>query len=78
MIRDKVISTITEYFGFGPDEVKKDSTFESLNFDEIDIIELGFELEDKFDIIIAEAEIETIKTVADVIKLVEGKVNGIA
>ena len=78
MIRDKVISTITEYFGFGPDEVKEDSNMESLQFDSLDMMELAFSIEDEFDIEIQDEEIEAIKTVADVIKLVEGKVNAIA
>lgn len=54
-------------------EFTKDITFEQLQFDSLDIVNLVCEVEDEWDIEISNSEWFECQKVGDIIKLVEGK-----
>jgi len=51
-----------------------ETTFEEIDADSLDIVELVMALEEEFDLEISDQEIENIKSVGDVIKYIESKV----
>ena len=54
------------------DDIKLESTFESLEIDSLDVFELVTEIEEEFDIEIEDAE--NLKSVQDLVAYIEGKV----
>ena len=54
------------------DDIKVESTFESLEIDSLDVFELVTEIEEEFDIEIEDAE--NLKSVQDLVAYIEGKV----
>ncbi len=57
------------------DSIKPETTLEDgLEMDSLDVIQAFMLIEDEFDIIVADEEIEPCKTVADIIDLVTKKV----
>jgi len=55
-------------------ELNMDTTFEDIDADSLDIVELVMALEEEFDLEISDQEIENIKTVGDVVRYIESKV----
>lgn len=70
-IEDRVITIVGEQMGLADDEVDLQSTLEDLGSDELDLAELVSSLEEEFEIQIAEDEIEKVKTVGDLVRLVQ-------
>ena len=69
MIFKKVVDMLADYSDIAPDEIKKDSTFEELELDSLDVVELVMAVEDEFSVSI---EInEDFKTVGDVVEYIE-------
>ncbi|MBQ7974297.1 MAG: acyl carrier protein [Clostridia bacterium] len=69
MIFEKVVDMITDYSDIAPDEIKKDSTFEDLELDSLDVVELVMAVEDEFGVTV---EInDGLKTVGDVVEYIE-------
>ncbi|WP_195930669.1 phosphopantetheine-binding protein, partial [Clostridium sp. 1001270J_160509_D11] len=54
------------------EDIKLESTFESLEIDSLDVFELVTEIEEEFDIEIEDAE--NLKSVQDLVAYIEGKV----
>ena len=54
------------------EDIKLESTFESLEIDSLDVFELVTELEEEFDIEIEDAE--NLKSVQDLVTYIEGKI----
>ena len=54
-------------------QVVPDATFESLDADSLDLVELVMALEEEFDISVDEAELENVTHVKDAVALVESK-----
>ena len=74
-MQQRVIDTLTTYFGFDPGAVKPGMNLEDdLCFDSLDKIEALIALEAEFDISLDDDEAYATKTVADVIALVEAAV----
>jgi acyl carrier protein len=70
---DKVEQTITESlaeFGPEPDDIKRDATFEQLDVDSLDLVELGQVIEDRFGVKLEGDDVKDLKTVGDAIDLV--------
>ena len=66
-----VIETIHR---FGPDEtVTRDSTFEALDVDSLDLVELAQVIEDEFGVKLEASDVAELKTVGDVIDLVAAR-----
>ena len=70
MVFEKVTAVIAENKGIDTSEIKLESTFEELGLDSLDTVELVMAFEDEFGITI-EVE-EGLKTISDLVQLVEG------
>ena len=55
------------------DQVVPDATFESLDADSLDLVELVMALEEEFDVTVDESELEGIETVGQAFELVTSK-----
>lgn len=69
MIFEKVAKVIAEYKEMDVNEIKLESTFEELNLDSLDTVELVMKLEDELGVTIEMDE--NLKTVSDVVKAIE-------
>ena len=63
---------MVESLSLEKDDIKLESTFESLEIDSLDVFELVTEIEEEFDIEIEDAE--NLKSVQDLVAYIEGKV----
>ena len=68
-VEEKVIETIAS---FGPDRalVTREATFEALDVDSLDIVELAQVIEDEFGVALKGDDVKDIKTVGEAIDLV--------
>lgn len=71
---NKVKGIIADQLEVGIDKLTLDTTFEDIDADSLDIVELVMALEEEFDLEISDQEIENIKTVGDVVRYIESKV----
>ncbi len=67
----KVKSMIVEQLGVEEGEVALKTTFEDLDADSLDIVELIMSLEEEFELEISDEEVEKIKTVGDVVSYID-------
>lgn len=56
-------------------EITEDSTFENLGADSLDTIELIMKIEDEFGIRLPDEETDSVKTVKDLVDIIEKKLN---
>ena len=73
---DAVEKTILEalpQFGVDEDDISRDSTFEDLDIDSLDLTELAQIIEDEYGVTIKGEDARQIKTVGDVIDMVVSK-----
>ena len=66
---DTIRKILSENLDIAPESITEESTFESLNIDSLDMVELICDLEDKLDIDFGEPE--GLENVGDVIKHIE-------
>jgi acyl carrier protein len=71
-VEERIVDAIAT---FGPDksEVTRDATFESLDIDSLDLVELGQIVEDEFGVRLEPADMKDLRTVGDAIDLVAGR-----
>ena len=70
-VEQAVADVLVELLGVGDDEILPSATLsEDLGADSIDMVEIAFELEERFDTEIRDDELETAKTVEDLYSLV--------
>lgn len=69
---EKIQEMMVESLSLEKDDIKLESTFESLEIDSLDVFELVTEIEEEFDIEIEDAE--NLKSVQDLVVYIEGKV----
>lgn len=67
---EKVKAIVVDQLGVDEEEITPTTTFQSLNADSLDIVELVMALEEEFNLDIADEEVENIQTIADVVKYV--------
>lgn len=60
---DKVVEAIVDVFDIDEEKIDEDMTFESLNADSFDMIDLLTTIDDKFDITVDDDTAKEIKTV---------------
>ncbi len=72
-VEDKVKKIIADQLEVDGSKLSKETTFEDIDADSLDIVELVMALEEEFDLEISDQEIENINTVGDVIKYIESK-----
>jgi acyl carrier protein len=68
-VEAKVIETIVS-FGPPEDQVTRDATFEALDVDSLDLVELAQVIEDEFGIALKGDDVKDIKTVGEAVDLV--------
>lgn len=72
MIFNKVAGMIAEHFGCAAEDIKENTTFESLGIDSLDTVELVMQLEEELGI---EIELEEkIDTIGEFVKFIETKI----
>ena len=69
---EKIQEMMVESLSLEKDDIKLESTFESLEIDSLDVFELVTEIEEEFDIEIEDAE--NLNSVQDLVAYIEGKV----
>ncbi len=71
---NKVKDIIADQLEVAVDKLTMETTFEDIDADSLDIVELVMALEEEFDLEISDQEIENINSVGDVVKYIESKV----
>jgi acyl carrier protein len=71
-VEAKVIETIAS-FGPEADQVTRDATFETLDVDSLDLVELAQVIEEEFGIALKGDDVKDIKSVGEAIDLVVGR-----
>ena len=72
MIFEKVREIICEQFDVDEESVTLDTDIrEDLDADSLDMVDLVMSFEDEFKIEVPDSAIETVKTVADIVKFIE-------
>jgi acyl carrier protein len=61
---------LADQLGIEPEEVKMESTFENLNADSLDIVELVMAIEQEWDMEVPDEAAEAIKTVGDAVNYI--------
>ena len=66
-LQTRVLAIVAETQRVKPETVTIDSTFEELNIDSMDGVNIIFHLESEFDINIPDEEVKTIRTIRDMV-----------
>nr|WP_192868017.1 acyl carrier protein [Calderihabitans maritimus] len=73
-IFEKVKQIIVDQLGVDEEEVTMETSFEDLNADSLDIVELIMALEEEFELEIPDEDAEKITTVADAVEYIKNRV----
>lgn len=75
MVFDKIKDIIVEQLDVEEDAVTMEASItENLGADSLDVVDLVMSIEESFDVEIPDEEVENIKTVGDIVKYIENKV----
>lgn len=69
MVFEKIAEIIADKMDMDVADITMDATFESLEIDSLDMVEIVMDIENEFDISIEEAE--NLKSVADLVNFIE-------
>ncbi len=73
MVFDKVKEIIVDQLEVDEDKVTPEaSIIDDLGADSLDVVDLVMALEDEFEIKIPDEDVENVKTVNDIVKIIEG------
>ncbi|HBE83135.1 MAG: acyl carrier protein [Blastocatellia bacterium] len=70
-VADRVVGIFAEFKKLEPSKVDREATFDDLGFDSLDGLNLIFELEEEFDIIVPDEKARSMRSVAEVIGGIE-------
>ena len=70
-VAERVIKVFANFKKVPPEEITMDTTFESLGLDSLDGLNLVFELEEEFDIMIPDDKVQMMKSVAEAVEGIE-------
>lgn len=70
-IAERVIRVFADFKKVGHDEIKLETTFEELGFDSLDGLNLVFELEEEFDLVVPDDKVQEMKSVKDAVNGIE-------
>lgn len=70
---EQVVNESLAEFGPEPDEISRDATFEQLDVDSLDLVELGQIIEERFGVKLEGDDVKDLKTVGDAIDLIVRK-----
>ena len=68
---DKVVEVVSDVLGISPDEVTEQTTYDELDADSLDRLQLVTAFEDEFDIEFNEENLASITSVADALDAIE-------
>lgn len=71
---EKIKSIVVDQLGVDADEVTLKTSFEDLNADSLDVVELVMALEEEFDIEIPDEDAEKIRSIGAAVEYIKGKV----
>ncbi|MBQ5565252.1 MAG: acyl carrier protein [Clostridia bacterium] len=72
MVFEKIRAILAEQFGVEEDSIKIDTNLtEDLGADSLDFADVVMAIEDEFDVEIPDEDIESIKTVGDIVEYIE-------
>lgn len=75
MVFDKIKDIIVEQLDVEEDAVTMEASIkDDLGADSLDVVDLVMSIEESFDVEIPDEEVENIKTVGDIVKYIENKV----
>jgi len=69
MLLERIVATLKDYTGKADLNITEDTSFEELEMDSLDIVELAMKIEDEFNVNIEMSE--NIKTVGDLLHIIE-------
>jgi acyl carrier protein len=69
MLLERIVATLKDYTGKNDMNITEDTSFEDLEMDSLDIVELAMKIEDEFNVNIEMSE--NIKTVGDLLHIIE-------
>ncbi|NLM20590.1 MAG: acyl carrier protein [Peptococcaceae bacterium] len=70
-IYEKVKAIVVDQLGVEEDEITPTTTFQALDADSLDIVELIMALEEEFNIDIADEEVENIQNIDDIVNYIK-------
>ena len=70
-VREKVIHVFSEFKKIPAEDINDGTTFEELGFDSLDGLNLIFELEEEFDLVIPDDQAQAMKSVGQVVEGIE-------
>ncbi len=70
-VEERVIKVFADFKKVSVDEINSGTTFEELGFDSLDGLNLIFELEEEFDIMIPDDKVQSMKSVAEAVEGIE-------
>ena len=70
-VAERVIRVFADFKKVSPEEIKTETTFDELGFDSLDGLNLIFELEEEFDIVVPDDKVQSMKSVEEVISGIE-------
>ncbi len=68
---EKIRAIICEAYDIPEDEVTMTTSFQDLNFDSLDLVELVMDIEDNFNIEVQDEDFEKFNTIGDVVAFLE-------
>lgn len=72
-MQEKIIEIFNFHTGRPSAEIVPTATFEDLGIDSLDCVEICMDIESSFDILISDEELDKLKTIQDVVVLVQSK-----
>lgn len=70
-VSEKVIRVFAEFKKVPVEDIKPETTFDELGFDSLDGLNLIFELEEQFDLVIPDDQVQSMRSVSQVIEGIE-------
>ncbi len=73
---DKVKTLVAEQLALEEREIGLETTFEDIDADSLDVVELVMSIEEEFELEISDEEVEKIRTIGDIVKYIEKQLEG--